>query len=239
MGIKDRAVRTVLPPPAEARHIEYSMLFSADDEPGRPSARLLDLAIAAVSSARSLDVSALTDRIKSGVKYTEVWPGEHYKLLAGLMATLRPKVVIEIGTATGLSALAMKAFMPSGGTLATFDLLPWRGFPGGVLSEADFTDGSLVQHLDDLSQPSGIAKHRALLERADFLFIDAAKDGEQEQRFLDNLATVKFANAPIVMFDDVRLWNMLRIWREVRRPKLDLTSFGHWTGTGLIDWTGA
>jgi hypothetical protein len=40
------------------------------------------------------------------------------------------------------------------------------------------------------------------------------------------------------MFDDIRLWNMLRTWRTINRPKLDLTSFGHWSGTGLVDWTG-
>lgn len=42
---------------------------------------------------------------------------------------------------------------------------------------------------------------------------------------------------PILVFDDIRAWNMLAIWREIRMPKLDLTSFGHWSGTGLVDWT--
>ena len=23
---------------------------------------------------------------------------------------------------------------------------------------------------------------------------------------------------------------------EIARPKLDLTSFGHWSGTGLVEW---
>ena len=41
---------------------------------------------------------------------------------------------------------------------------------------------------------------------------------------------------PIGVFDDIRQWTMLAIWRAVQRPKLDLTSFGHWSGTGLIDW---
>jgi hypothetical protein len=40
------------------------------------------------------------------------------------------------------------------------------------------------------------------------------------------------------MFDDIRFWNMLRIWRNVAAPKLDITSFGHWSGTGLVDWAG-
>lgn len=58
----------------------------------------------------------------------------------------------------------------------------------------------------------------------------------QEQHFLDLFERVSFARGPVAMFDDVRVWNMLSIWRGVSRPKLDLTSFGHWSGTGLIDY---
>ena len=32
---------------------------------------------------------------------------------------------------------------------------------------------------------------------------------------------------------------MLRTWRGIERPKFDATSFGHFTGTGLVDWSGA
>jgi hypothetical protein len=38
------------------------------------------------------------------------------------------------------------------------------------------------------------------------------------------------------MFDDIHLWNTLGTWRRISRPKLGLTSFGHWSGTGLVDW---
>jgi len=42
-----------------------------------------------------------------------------------------------------------------------------------------------------------------------------------------------------VLFDDIRLWNMLDIWRSIDFPKLDLTSFGHWSGTGVVQWNPA
>jgi hypothetical protein len=45
--------------------------------------------------------------------------------------------------------------------------------------------------------------------------------------------------APVLVFDDTRVRNMLHTWRDVRRPKLDLTSFGHWSGTGLVHWVPA
>jgi len=66
--------------------------------------------------------------------------------------------------------------------------------------------------------------------------VDAAKDGRTEKVLLELFETLRFRTPPIVVFDDIRLWNMVGIWRSVSRPKLDATSFGHWSGTGLIDW---
>ena len=59
---------------------------------------------------------------------------------------------------------------------------------------------------------------------------------DTEKALLNNLAGLTFTNDPIVMFDDIRLLNMIEQWRALPRPKLDLTSFGHWSGTGLVDW---
>ena len=75
-----------------------------------------------------------------------------------------------------------------------------------------------------------------LLEQADIIFIDAAKDGICEPRLIENLRRVSFKTPPLVIFDDIRLRNMLRVWREISAPKLDVTSFGHRSGTGLVKW---
>ncbi|HZV01860.1 MAG TPA: class I SAM-dependent methyltransferase [Planctomycetota bacterium] len=238
-----RVVARVVPPslverpsPVTARHQEKSLIFSADDEPGRPSRELIDRALEFVTAARDIDLGAVTRRIPNGIAYTEVWPGEHYKLLAGIVKVLQPRLVIEVGTATGLSALSLTQELHRGGRVVTFDLVPWREYPGHVLAESDFADGRLEQRLEDLSDPTQFSKSRDLVERAELIFVDAAKDGAQEQRFLDHFETCRFAKPPLIVFDDIRLWNMLRIWRLVKRPKLDLTSFGHWSGTGIVLW---
>jgi predicted O-methyltransferase YrrM len=44
-------------------------------------------------------------------------PGEHYRLLAALVKLLQPERVLEIGTFHGLSALALKKFLPSAGKI--------------------------------------------------------------------------------------------------------------------------
>ena len=227
---------TLLPSPAQTRHFQYSMLYSADDEKGQASNRLISIALEAVKKAQDVSLKDVSTRLIGMPDYPEVWPGEHYKLLAGLILTLKPKTVIEIGTYTGISALAMKKFLQPGAKLYTYDIFQWSTFKDTCLNKEDFSDGQLVQLIDDLTDPVTLTKHKSLLENADLIFVDAAKDGSQEQKFLDNFETLSFKNKPILVFDDIRVWNMLKIWREISRPKLDLTSFGHWAGTGLVEW---
>jgi predicted O-methyltransferase YrrM len=214
------------------------MVLSADDDPMGPDAFLMDLALRAVGQARTVSMAHVVSRMKSAPFYPDVWPGEHYKLLAGLVQELRPEVVVEIGTSSGLSALAVLPFLPAGGRLVTFDIVPWREFPDTVLTDAEFATGQLEQVIADVGDPAQFARHVGLLERAGLIFVDGPKDGVFEDRFLAHMATRKFPAAPVVMFDDIRVWNMLHTWRGVRHPKLDLTSFGHWSGTGLVHWVG-
>ena len=224
-------------PPIRARHLEYSLLLSADDDASRPSAYLIDVALKAIQHARTVSLDQIASRLKQPPSYPTIWPGEHYQLLAGLILTLQPSLVVEIGTASGLSALAMKQYLPREGKLVTFDVVDLDVMrTQWLLTDADFAEGRLTVTIDDLSQPAVFDKYRDLIAGAGLIFIDAAKDGQMEQRLLDLLATVSFRVKPLIVFDDIRLWNMLKIWREVALPKLDLTSFGHYTGTGLIDW---
>jgi predicted O-methyltransferase YrrM len=223
------------PPPIAARHVELSAISSADDDVA-PSPRLLEVALAAVDKARGVDLTALDGRLPPDAPMASTWPGEHYRLLTALVATLEPKLVIEIGTATGLSALAMRQGLPEGSRIVTYDIVPWQRFSGTVLREADLADGRIEQRVEDLTDGAVAARSRELLEQAELLFVDAAKDGRQEAQFLDAFERLGFRRGPIAVFDDIRVWNMLGIWRGVRRPKLDLTSFGHWSGTGLVDY---
>ena len=221
---KKKTIKDLLPPPVKASHGEYSMILSAHDEPSKPNAELLTTGLRAVQAASKTDLSFL------GNKFATVWPGEHYKLLAGFMQVLKPSLVIEIGTATGLSALAMLPFFSGG--LITFDVKDWKSYPNTVLKETDF--GRMKQVVGDLSDPPFFDKHRSLIQNADFIFIDATHDGVLEKKLLDLLATVPFRQPPILLFDDIRVWTMLKMWREITFPKMDLTSFGHWSGTGIV-----
>jgi predicted O-methyltransferase YrrM len=221
--------------PVQASHVEPSLLFSANDQGAGPDDYLIDVALQTVQQARSLDLSEISARLV-GTRYPDIWPGEHYKLLAGVVRTIRPKLVIEVGTATGASALALRKYLPEQGKVVTFDIVPWTQYPGACLQQSDFSDGRLEQRIDDISNWEAFVRNQDLIEAADLIFLDAAKDGVQEQRFLDHFSAINFRSAPVIICDDIRVWNMLKIWRDIQKPKLDMTSFGHWSGTGFIHW---
>lgn len=219
-----------------ARHSLVSGVISADDAPGQPNARLLDLIPALIVGSRRARLPLFAER--GAPVFAEVWPGEHYRLLAALVQELKPKKVLDIGTFTGLSALSMLSALPEGSRIISFDINAWNAVVGTHLRDADFSDGRLSQIVCDLGDAATAARHGDLIKDADLLFIDAPKDGVFEARLLENLASIGLKRGALLVFDDIRLWNMLGIWREIRHPKLDITSFGHFCGTGLVDWMG-
>ncbi len=222
--------------PGNAADKRLSAVYSMHLQPGQPSDHLISLGLAVAQKAVTTDLSDISKRIPpADVDYISIYPGEHYKLLAALVSILQPKTIVELGTHLGYSSLCMKKFLPDGATLHTFDVIPWNEFPNTILKTADF-DGQLVQHLDDTTEINAFKKHQALFESADLIFMDALKDGVQEYQFLKNFSTIAFKNKCLFVFDDIRLWNMLDIWFHMDKPKLDLTSFGHWSGTGLVEW---
>ena len=233
---KRQLLERVLPVPFPARMAEYSLLASTDDDV-RPSEPLLRLTLQAIQRAAELRLDALDRRLPADFPYPPSrWPGQHYRLLAALTEVLQPRCVVEIGTGGGLSTLAFTHHLPPEGQVVTFDLIPWPQHPDSVLTTEDFADHRLRQYTDDLCDPIAFQRHHALLSRADLIFLDAAKDGVTEPTLLANLQQVPFLKPPLLVLDDIRVWTMLKVWREIPYPKLDLTSFGSWTGTGLVEF---
>ena len=224
------------PPPFKARHYKRTFVASPDDEASRPTRELIECAAAAVLKTLDVDVSSVSDRMKGGHRWPDTWPGEHYRLLAGFVAHLQPRCVVEIGTFTGLSCLSLKQCLPAGSTLTTFDLIPWDDFPDTCLAKGDFGDGRLRQIIGDGADPAAFDRHAELFAAAELLFVDGPKDRVFEPAFAANLDRLPAGRPRWVLFDDIRDLNMLQFWRDIRHPKLDLSSFGHWTGTGLVLW---
>jgi predicted O-methyltransferase YrrM len=231
-----RAVKLVLPNPRPG-HGEYSMIYDTLNICGGPSDYLIDLALRTAHEAWHTELPDLSRRIDADSNdFTRVWPGEHYRLLAALVKLLQPERVLEIGTFRGLSALALKKFLPSGGKIVTFDVVPWESLSDTCLRPQDFADDRLRQQIGDLSDAAVFELHRSLIQQTELLFVDGPKDGVFERKLLQQLESVVFHKPLLLVIDDIRFWNMLAIWQDIARPKLDLTSFGHWSGTGLVEW---
>lgn len=218
------------------RHIEPSAICSLDDDVA-PNEFLLQLGLqaAAYASQNKLTSLAAQHASRGGEGY-HVFPGEHYRLLHALVSILQPARIVEIGTFTGMSAAAMREAMPAQSVLTTYDVVAWNQF-NSHLTQADFDSGKIVQHLADLSDADQFSAHALRLQEAQLIFCDAPKDGYFEEKFLAMLSRLKPAGRCVLVLDDIRLLTMIDVWRAIASPKLDITSFGHFSGTGLVDIT--
>lgn len=216
---------------ADAR---WSIVSSADDSYTEPNDVLVDLLIDAASVARSLSLADLEGRCQpSEAAWVRRWPGEHYRLLAALARVLKPRVAIEVGTFLGQGALAM-AEGDCCTKVITYDIVPWRDFPDTALREDDFTEGRLEQPVGDLGDPDFLASQVETLRSADLIFVDGPKDGHWEQAAVRPILDCLTDRQRLVVFDDIRLLEMVQLWRDLPFPKLDATSLGHWSGTGML-----
>lgn len=223
------------------RHSKPSYLLSLDDELIKPNYYILQLISDAILNIPGTNFDNLRERFdKKTFKWLNTWPGEHYKLLYQLMIVEQPNLILEIGTFKGASCLAMKQALlkySQYGKIITYDIIPWNNIKGTHLRKEDF-DKHLEQRVVDFSKLDQIKTQEEVFRRANFIFVDMAKDGVSEKLVCDFLDSLNFnlKNGPYVIFDDIKFVSMLKFWREIKHPKMDITSLGHWSGTGIVHW---
>lgn len=221
------------PPTLFSRDLMWTVMMSLEDQKPQPNDRLLELVLALARRAHRIDLAWLAGRASAEERgFVNQWPGEHYRFMAACVEHLQPRLVVEIGTFTGLSALAMKSCLRDG-LLISYDIAEWQTFSGTALTAGDL-DGRLEQRIGDLSSPDFFKSQADVLAEADLILLDGPKDGRFETRFLDQYLPIFGARDTVLVIDDTRFVNMIQLWRDLPFPKLDVTSFGHWTGTGLV-----
>lgn len=92
-----------------------------------------------------------------------------------------------------------------------------------------------VVAIQDLSISGEFKKYKKLFDEAEIIFLDAPKDGVFEYKILNLFQDLQTKDNRILIMDDIRFVNMIDLWRKIESPKLDITSFGHWSGTGIVD----
>jgi predicted O-methyltransferase YrrM len=94
------------------------------------------------------------------------------RLLRFLVALVAPRLVVEIGTFSGYSAMAMAGGLPPGGRIVTCELSPERAaFAQGYFDRSPWADRI------DLRVGPALETVQALDGPFDFVFIDADKEG--------------------------------------------------------------
>lgn len=148
-------------------------------------------------------------------------PGqEPYKLLMHLSSQYDNIDIIDIGTNTGVSAVAL-SFNPTN-RVFSFDL---------------------VNKLDLLSTPSNCLfyienicteKYTYLIKYSKLIYIDIVHNGEEEKILTEFIVNTGFKG--LILYDDIRLNEQMRqFFKTIPYRKKDITHLGHWSGTGIIE----
>lgn len=162
------------------------------------------------------------------------WCGQESTTVCWLRSRMcgMPSKFVEIGTFTGASALTF-LLSESVERVVTFDVTPWDQVEGSLFKSKDFGQ-RLEQRLGNVAHDDVFTRARSTLQNADIIFVDAPKDGVFEYLFLPKLLALPVGKRQLIILDDVRLMPMVSLWRSVPLPKLDIGSFGHYSGTGIL-----
>jgi caffeoyl-CoA O-methyltransferase len=154
---------------------------------------------AAHTSPAAAHLQALAEETRAALDSPQMLTGEvEGRLLEFLVFLARPRLVLEIGTYSGYSALSMAQTLPDGGRIVTCELDPERvAFAERHIAAAGLSDrievrqGPAIETIETLEGPF------------DLVFIDADKPG-----YLDYFEAVlpKLADGGLIVVDNV-LWS--------------------------------
>jgi predicted O-methyltransferase YrrM len=163
-------------------------------------------------------------------EFVMLWPGEHYRLLAGFVAALRPTIAIEVGTWQGAAAAILSRDCER---VLTFDVVAVDRIDGSIPNffERYPNVSQVVGNLMDYAMWS---EHLESFARADLIFVDGPKDGVFEPAVVPRILDVMKPGS-IMILDDIRFAGMQDLWKnQISYPRIDLGSFGHFSGTGVV-----
>ena len=154
---------------------------------------------AAHTSPAAAHLQALAEETRATLNSPQMLTGEvEGRFLEFLVFLARPRLVLEIGTYSGYSALSMAQTLPDGGRIVTCELDPDRVrfaqrhiAAAGLSDRIEVRQGPAIATIDTLDGPF------------DLVFIDADKPG-----YLDYYEAVlpKLADSGLIVVDNV-LWS--------------------------------
>ena len=218
------------PPPGNSF---YSAYYSQDQTHVPVSDSFFTKVIESVAQARAINREKyIAESLKD--EHFNIYPGEHYKLLSALVENFSVSQSFEIGSFRGLGTLALLGSDTKSRSVITNDLVPFEQFDS-VIPQKMFRNDSITQLIGNLLEDDFFLNSESKLKTSDLIFLDGPKDGIFEYQMLRRLASLQFSNTKLLIIDDINFANMISLWRSIASPKIDLTSFGHWSGTGIVE----
>ena len=206
-------------------------LVVSQDKINKLDSNKLEIIIEILKETNKIDLNEYLSSIpkKQDKIWFNEWPGEHYKLLAGICKVKKPNLVLEIGTWRGLGALALSIYSK---LVITYDILSIDSISNSI-NNLLFKRKNIEQIIGDLSDSDFYSKEIEKIREADIIFIDGPKDYTFEKIMIDKLLS-NMKSGSLLVIDDIRFVNMLGIWESIKEPKIDLAEFGHISGTGVV-----
>ena len=164
------------------------------------------------------------------VNYYYSYPGrEHYKLLSYLSNEYNNSLFLDIGTFRGLSAIALSN--NKNNLVMTFDIDELninKNYP----SVKDVKN--IVYMVENILDNK--AKFYDMVKKSSIIMMDVdPHDGVQEPLFMDVFKEAGFEG--ILILDDINLNKPMNDWwNSINYEKYDISKYGHWSGTGLVNF---
>lgn len=174
-----------------------------------------------------IDLSHLNQYVewhKENFQYFNLEPGkEHYKLLAWLSKTLGCKKLVEFGTYIGQGTVALS--YDESKQVHTYDIYSWFPEDGSLTAEnRDNIETHICDYIDDIPE---------IVKDCDLVFLDIDHTGVTERVIMSSLRKAGYRG--LVLIDDTNLNDDMRqFYAEIPEKKIDVSSVGHWSGSGLV-----
>ena len=146
---------------------------------------------------------------------------EHYRLIAYLSALFNHSTIFDIGTNLGYSALALS--YNDTNRIISYDIVECKDLNHAEeLGNIEFLIGDVLKDERLLGSP--------------LIMLDTNHDGIFENEFYKYLEDNNYKG--LLFLDDIHLNQPMRdFWNSISAAKADVTDLGHWSGSGLVDFS--
>ena len=148
---------------------------------------------------------------------------EHYRFLVYMSYIYNNEQLLDVGTYNGHSCLSLSQNQKN--KVITYDIEP-KNHP--IFEQYNNIQ---VKTLDINKENTEIIKS------SKFIILDIdPHDGIQELVFYKTLININYKG--LFMLDDIHLNDgMKNFWNSITHEKYDITDIGHWSGTGLVNFS--